>query len=59
MFFYFNLNITLKNKKSTLYKIDMYKNFNDPIQVFKAESNPSIELPFTPIKKFIITLTNF
>ena len=37
----------------------MYKNFNDPIQVFKAESNPSIELPFTPIKKFIITLTNF
>jgi hypothetical protein len=48
--FCFNKNITLKNKKSTLYKVDMYKNFNDPIQAFKADPIPSIEFPFTPIK---------
>jgi len=57
--FCFNKNITLKNKKSTLYKIDMNKNFNAPIQAFKAKSTSSIEFPSTPIKKFIITLTNF
>jgi len=59
VFLFLFKNITLKNKKSTLYKVDMYKNFNDPIQAFKAESTSLIEFPSRLIKKFIITLPNF